>query len=156
MRWPKFMSRGAPALPTPSPPEAPVSKRLLQQRVRNRIIEYLGTAASAEEQREYERDVPIAQVPNEMINQWEDWIPDGDLDWFSPPVFSPEESEAIRSFHKVWLSVADETPNPMPHSIELILGTPAWNRLMDAAHLALSVFEKRGYFDEDVELQFES
>ncbi len=136
--------------------DPPVSTQLLRQRVRNGIMDYLELAASADEQREYERRVPIAQVPNEMINQWEDWVRADDLGWYSPPVFSHEENEAIRSFHEVWEGVADETPNPMPHSIELFIGTPAWGRLMVAAQATLDVFIKRGRFDQDVEQRFDN
>lgn len=134
--------------------EREISQQLLQQRIRNRIIDYLELAASADEQRDYERRVPIAQVPNEMINQWEDWVDGDDLDWYGPPVFSEDERQAVRSFQSVWLAVADDTPNPMPHSIDLLLGTPVWARLMAGAQAALAVFERRGRFDEDVEQRF--
>lgn len=131
-----------------------ISQQLLQQRIRNRIIEYLEVAASADEQRDYERRVPMAQVPNEMINQWEDWVNGDDLDWYSPPVFSEDERQALRNFQSIWLTVANETPDPMPHSIELLLGTPIWARLMDGAQTALATFEMRGRFDEDAEQRF--
>lgn len=136
--------------------EPPPSRQLLQQRVRNGLIDYLELAASAEKQREYERRVPIAHAPNELINQWEDWVQADDLDWYAPPVFSNEESEAIRRFHRVWEGVADQTPEPMPHSIELLIGSPAWHRLMDAAQAALAVFLMRGRFDQDVEQRFDN
>jgi hypothetical protein len=135
--------------------EPPASTQLLQQRARNGIMDYLALAASADEQREYERRVSIANVPDEVINQWEDWVREDDLGWYAPPVFSHEESEAIRRFHDVWDGVADETPNPMPDSIDLLIGTPAWNRLMAAAQVALDVFLKGGRFDQDVEARFD-
>ena len=46
------------------------SARLVEQRIRNRIIESLELAASFEVQQQYERDVPIAYVPGEVLNQW--------------------------------------------------------------------------------------
>ncbi len=128
-----------------------LSQQLLHQRIRNRIIDYLELTASADEQRDYERRVPIAHVPNEMINQWEDRVSSDDLDLYGPPVFSDDERHALSRFNSVWLEVADETPDPMPSSIELLLGTPAWARLMAEAQAALTVFEKRGRFDEEVE-----
>ncbi len=136
--------------------DPPVSTQLLQQRVRNGIMDYLEIAASADEQREYERQVSIAHVPNAMINQWEDWVRSEDLGWYGPPVFSREENDAIRQFHKIWKRVAEETPNPMPHSINLLLGTPAWDCLMAAAQAALNVFSKRGRFSQDVEERFDT
>lgn len=48
--------------------------RLVEQRVHNRIIEYLELASSFEAQRQYERNVPIAHVPYEVINQWDDQV----------------------------------------------------------------------------------
>jgi hypothetical protein len=50
------------------------SDRLFEQRIRNRIIEYLELAASFEAQREYEQGVPIAHIPYEVISQWEDLV----------------------------------------------------------------------------------
>ena len=50
------------------------SERLVAQRIRNRIIEYLELAASYAAQEEYQRVAPI-NVPSEVMNQWEDWVP---------------------------------------------------------------------------------
>jgi len=134
--------------------EQKISRQLVQQRVRNRIIEYLELAASAEQQRDYERRAPIAKMANEMINQWEDWVNADRWDWYSQPVFSAEESKAIQSFHAVWLGVADQTPVPMPHTIEELIGTSAWNCLMVAASDTLKVFSLRGRFDDEEEERF--
>lgn len=133
--------------PTPSP-------QLLRQRIRNNIIAYLEVAASAEEQREYERNVPIAQVPNEMINQWEDSVRPDDFAWYGEPVFTREENQAMQDFHAIWSEVADATPNPMPCSVEFLIGTAVWDRLMSSASVALHVFMKRGRFDGEIEEQF--
>ncbi len=133
--------------PSPSP-------QLLRQRLRNNIIDYLELASSVDEQRSYERNVPIAQVPNEMINQWEDVVDARDFDWYCPPVFSPHENVALRQFHEIWNQVADETPNPMPDTIEALIGTEPWSRLISAAQLALAVFERRGRFDPEIEERF--
>jgi hypothetical protein len=62
--------------------------------------------------------------------------------------------EAIRAFHDVWLAVADETPEWMPHTIEALIGTPVWNRLMVAARDTLQVLSLRGRFNEQTEEQF--
>ena len=118
-------------------------------------MDYLELAASAEEQRAYECHVPIAQVPNELINRWEDWVRYDDLDWYAAPVFSPEEIAAIRAFHAIWLAVADATPEPMPHTIDALIGTQVWDRLMTAAQTALIVFEKRGRFDQEIVHRFD-
>lgn len=57
---------------TSRPASSEPTRRLVEQRVRNRIIEYLELAASFKEQLAYERNAPIANVAHEVINQWED------------------------------------------------------------------------------------
>ena len=51
------------------------SERVVEQRVRNRVIEYLELTSSLAAQADYEKSVPIAYVPYEVINQWEDQLP---------------------------------------------------------------------------------
>jgi hypothetical protein len=121
---------------------------MLKLRIRNNIIDYLETASSPDAQRAYERRVPIAKIPDEMINQWEDCVPDADFDWYSEPEYSLEENFAIRQFHDIWNTVANDTPNVMPNSIDALIGTLVWQRLIDGAAKALRVFEKRGRIDE--------
>ncbi|WP_374471198.1 hypothetical protein [Phenylobacterium sp.] len=133
-----------------------ISDQLLRQRIRNNIIDYLEMAASADEQRQFESAVPVACVPDEMINLWEDSVTATDWDWYSQPVFTPEENSAIRAFHKVWEQVADETPDPMPRSIEDLIGTEPWDRLAQAAQKALSAFTRRGRFSGDNEEPLEA
>ena len=127
-----------------------ISPILLDQRIRNRIIEYLEIASSYDQQLEYEANVPIARVPNEIINLWEDSVRRGHLDEFAEPVYSPNEQAAIRRFHAVWDGVAKDTPDQMPPLSKLI-GTEPWERLRVAAQQALAVFRLRGKFNEDRE-----
>ena len=128
--------------------ENEIPLRVLKLRIRKGIMDYLELASSALEQRDYERRVPIAQVPNEMINQWEDWVSGPDFDWYSEPEFSPAEQDAIKRFHQVWEGVVDDTPDVMPSSIEALIGTPVWQRLMDGAAHASGVFGVRGRISE--------
>ena len=74
---------------------------LLAQRVRNGLISYFEIVSSYEEQQAYERNVPIANVPAEVICMWEDSVDGDQLDWFTEPLFSPTEQAAIREFHAV-------------------------------------------------------
>lgn len=57
------------------------------QRIRSQIIEYLELASSFEAQRSYQSRVPIAQVPNEVIVGWEDWVADPRDPALAEPVF---------------------------------------------------------------------
>ncbi len=128
-----------------------ISLHVLKLRIRNNIIGYLETASSVDEQRLYEKRVPVACVPDEIINQWEDCVPDADFDWYCEPEFSLDEQDAIRRFHGIWNSVADDTPKKMPTTVEALIGTPVWQRLIDGAGEALQVFRKRGRTDEESE-----
>lgn len=124
------------------------SPMLLAQRVRNGIICYLEIVSSYEEQQAYERNVPIADVPAEVICMWADSVDGDQLGWFTEPAFSPSEQAAIREFHAVWKGVIEDTPQSLPALSELI-GTEPWERLRIAAEAALAVFNVRGkLFDE--------
>jgi len=133
--------------------EARPSRRIVAQRVRNRIIEYLELAASFEDQITYQRNAPNISVPNEVINQWEDWnSTDPREHWTSPEgVYTPEEVEAVQSFHTTWEHVADGTPDPLPE-LEATQRLAEWDELRRAARSALDVFAYRGPLPEDREL----
>lgn len=130
-----------------------VSKQVIFQRVRNRIIEYLEVASSFTEQRKYQKAVPFVSVPSEMINQFEDWVPnEGVLADFVLPVFSSVEQAALRRFYKTWQDVAQNTPNPLP-PLEETLKLPKWKQLREAAAKTLVVFSDRGKLPEDKEIE---
>jgi hypothetical protein len=115
--------------------------------VRNGIISYLELASSPDAQRAYERRVPLAQVPAELILMWEDLGLPTDSDWYGEPEFSLAEQAAIREFHQVWHAVSDEAPDPMPPTVEALIGTAVWQHLIEGARKALLVFSKRGGLD---------
>lgn len=127
------------------------SRQVLDQRMRNRIIEVLETAASYDEQRQYQEAVPYVHVPTEMICMWgadlvgRDW-----RSWWLPPVFTADELEAIARFDEVFRSVVDALPKPWPELSELI-GSEAWERFRSSAADALAVFQRRGKLSEDAE-----
>ena len=74
------------------------SERVVQQGIRNRVIEYLELAASFEEQRDYQGAAPIADVVNEVVNQFDDWVHD-----LPDPsrVYSAAEVEELRAYEVV-------------------------------------------------------
>lgn len=134
-------------------PNGMVSKQVIFQRVRNRIIEYLEVASSFDEQRKYQKAVPFESVPSEMINLFEDSVPNkGVLDDFELPVYSTAEQAALRQFYKTWEDVAQNTPNPLP-PLEETLKLTKWKELREAAEEALIIFSTRGKLPEDKEIE---
>lgn len=129
-----------------------VGDRLIEQRVRNRIVEYLELAASFEDQRRYEQDVPIAYVPYEVINQW------GDQVWRHPSenpyngdIYDAAEVEALVRYQEILDQVSRAIPDDWPALID-VQATPEWQFLRDTAEHALGVLMKRGKFPEDREI----
>ncbi len=130
-------------------PDRP-SRRVLLQRVRNRIIEYLDVASSFAEQRAYQAQVPQLHVPNEVISQWEDWVSEAWEMELVEPVFSYEERLAIAQFYSIWKTVTEHTPDPLP-DLEVMLTLPVWEQLRDGADALLIAFGKRGKLSEERE-----
>ena len=121
---------------------------VVDTRIRNRIMEYLQLVSSAAQQKDYQRRVPDVNVPTELICSWEDWMPvEEGAQGFAPPVYSAEECEAIGRYGRSWEAVAAATPEEIP-SLEEFIGTPEWRRLKQTAEEALSVFQRRGVFEE--------
>jgi hypothetical protein len=136
-----------PQSPAPQP-----SRRLIDQRVRNRIIEYLKLASSFEDQLTYQRNVARigVDVVSETINQWEDWVPADPRTHELSDVYTADEVRAVRDYHVVWDDVADRTPTAL--RLDAVQELQAWNELRQAAVAALAVFERRGPLPEDREV----
>jgi hypothetical protein len=129
--------------------ESTLSARLIEQRVRNRVIEYFELVSSFERQRDYERVAAHINVPYEIINQWEDWVPE------NPRVsvahlgcYSAEEIQALRDYHAAWEVAAEAAPDTYP-SLTDIQTIPEWTQLTEAARRGTSCFARRGKLPED-------
>jgi hypothetical protein len=95
--------------------ETQPSRRVVDQRIRNRLIEYFELAASYDEQLAYEKAAPIVNVPYEVINQWEDWVREPTHTSVNDPsVFSLSELQAIEEFRPVWEAAADAIGDDYP------------------------------------------
>lgn len=129
------------------------SNRIIEQRIRNNVLDYLELAGSFERQIEYSWRVPIAYVPYEVISQWEDSV---DLDSTAvadtSSVYSPLEVAAMRSFHRVWLEASEALPGDYSPLAE-VHALPEWVALRDAARAASAVFEVRGVMPEGHEFE---
>ena len=121
------------------------SERVVEQRVRNRVIEYLELAASFEEQVKYEQRASIAYVPSEVINQWQDWV----WDVHKPlSVYSEAEAAAMVTYEAVMEEANRATGDGWP-SVREVQALPEWQAMRDAAQQALAVFMRRGFMPED-------
>ena len=120
-----------------------ISEKLLTQRLRNRIMEVLSIYSTDEDWE--------LLGPDEVINQWADFVDESRIPLYIEPVFSKKEREELLKFHELWLQYCDATPNAMPRFNE-IRTTPEWQRLKNEANKLLAIFEVRGRFDEEVEI----
>ena len=94
------------------------SRRVVHQRIRNRIIESLELASSIPSQREYARRIPNVYVPYEVLNGWDDFVNERTLpNLFVEPVFTSEEREAVISFHDATVMVPIPSGFPPEESV---------------------------------------
>lgn len=117
-----------------------ISRKLLYQRLRNRVIELLEVYSSVE---------GIASMGAfEMINMVDDWLP---LDFDEAPmVFSDKEKEVIAKFIRLVNSASDTTDEDT-WDTEWFRASKEWVRLSEFAKVALIVFSERGRFSEETE-----
>ena len=68
----------------------------IHHRLRNRLIECLGIAASRTAQQEYQTAVPMVSVPAELLCWWEEcWHPEEAVRL--PQVYRPEELTRLQA-----------------------------------------------------------
>lgn len=107
---------------------------------RTSVLDLLETLASREFQQQYEDDVPIANVPAELVCGWFD-------DLYHPKVlgfaasFSEAELEALTAFNRVFDSRVDSLPET--HDVQALWETEAWQDVEAAAAKALGAMELR-------------
>ncbi len=99
------------------------------------LVESLLDIASPERAREYQRNVPTAEVPAELFCHWDD---EYHLD---DPVlteaFTEVEMKALASFHSQFEKVSDATPELLP-PLEELLALPEFQHLSRCAAQALA------------------
>ena len=128
-----------------------VSRKVVDQRIRNRVIEHLELQSSFALQDDYQRAVPYIHVPYELINAWEDYIPrDPGDDPEVSSVYSDEEIEVLGRVHRAWNEAAEALPNDYP-PLSDAQAMPEWQRWRAESASALAVFLVRGRSSEDHE-----
>ncbi|MFC0350474.1 hypothetical protein [Undibacterium danionis] len=122
--------------------------RVLLQRVRNRLIEYLEVAASFEAQQAFLAQSPDLDVPNEIIQQWSDWVSPNWRFELIMPVFSEDELLAIQQFQTIWQALAEDLVQPLP-TLSILQQSPLWEKLRLCAEHTLHIFMIRGRLSEE-------
>ena len=119
------------------------SKRLIEQRVRNRLIDYLEAVV------DYERDSPLFDL-NEVVNQWEDWVTHPLLaNQFPQPVYTILESRLLRAVDRAWEEFCSATAQSI---LESSIHSVEWSAFVSSSLAALNVLRERGRLPEDEEL----
>lgn len=124
--------------------------RVVAQRVRNRLIEYFELLASPGAQDRYEAAAPVPSLPNEIMNQWEDWSPGVLRSSAGPEVYSDDEAIELAHFGAAWERAASAMTEDSP-SLAEVRDLAAWRGLCAAGAHALEVFGRRGRLPEDRE-----
>lgn len=120
-------------------PYTELSDHMIQQRIRNRMMEYFDFVACPKAQEQFGAGA--------IINYWQDWQTASINESYPDPIFTEAERQSIREFDIAWYIVADSTPDPMPPPS--ILNTmPAWVKLISLAKAAVVLFEARGKLPE--------
>lgn len=121
-----------------------ISKILLQQRLRNRIIEVLSLLCG--EQHSI-RKVGTAEI----LERWWDYVDEDKLGFFSEPVFSYKELKAIKVLHQLIEDRYKAIPNTFEET-EMIK-CKEWVNVTAQASKVCELFNQRGQFDEEYEIK---
>lgn len=129
-----------------------VTPRVVDQRVRNRVIEYLELASSFDAQRQYQAIAPV-NVAHAVIYQWEDNFPEGlDTTNLDARVYSAAEASSLGRYQSAWETALAALTEDDPE-LEAVHAMAEWEALRQAAESALGVFMERGYLAEDREVR---
>jgi hypothetical protein len=121
--------------------------RLIEQRVRNRIIEVVLILARG--------DDGVREVwPDEYFESFFDLIPSGSKTFLSLTTLDEDEKEGLLKIARLVDLASSATPKVMTADELIATGWPT--RIQPVAREALDVFIKRGRFDEDKEEQHPS
>jgi len=102
----------------------------LVENIRTGLRELLALISDPESQREYERNVPVANVATELICMWFDDLYHPDPQWISGG-FSPRELELLAEFHDFYDHRADSLPTD--GGVAILQRSPEWSEVMRKA-----------------------
>ena len=121
------------------------TSRLIEQRIRNRLFEYVEWVVEAEH-------APPGLGLNELLNQWEDFVRRPvEVETFPAPVFTEPEVEALKTLDSAWNRFCNATPATVLDE-RAAMSAPEWRDFVGAAKATAQVFALRGRLSEDVDL----
>jgi hypothetical protein len=121
-----------------------ISERVIAQRTRNRILEYLEMVCG------YPSGAPPWDL-SETLNQWEDWVAvPTTSDQFGAPTFTAQEATALCRVSTAWKLLCDATPSQLSEDSPW-LRSPEWEGFVAASESALAALSTRGRLSEEVE-----
>ena len=127
----------------PRPQEEKPSERLVEQRVRNRIMEEIWSLSKGN------RGVVASGSGGEWFETFFDWFPyEGEPQWY--PAMTPQEASAVRDVCKLMQQALAEKTSRQP-SVEEVIQSGWPERIAPVATGALDLMLKRGRFSEDEE-----
>ncbi len=128
-----------------------ISDIVILQRLRNNIIEYL-EKCTEEKLLAYQHNVPIANVPAELIEQWaSDFDIDGYVQgWYTHSTFTNEELQSALAFETMINYASENIPDNI-YDINEVFKMPLWPVFKAQAKTTLTVFMKRGRLSDDIE-----
>ena len=123
-----------------------VTKRVVERRVRSRIMEYLLGVT------EFESD-PGVQDLNDLVNDWETNVgrPFSPLE-FPLPTYTHQEVLALQAVDAAWNRFCNATPQTIRDE-DAAFALPEWEQFRTEARTALDIFLQRGKSSEDVEVE---
>jgi hypothetical protein len=132
----------APPQPTSFAEEKP-SERLVEQRVRNRVMEEVWCLSRG--------DLGVDEAgPTEWFESFFDWFPyEGEPSWF--PAMDPEEIEAVREVCRLMQKAIADTDISKHPTVEEVTRTGWPKRIAPTAKEALDQMLRRGRFSEEIE-----
>jgi hypothetical protein len=108
--------------------------------IREQVRSLLALLADAKAQRDYEVNVPVANVPAELLCMWFDDLYHADDAGFRA-AFSSDELSALARFDQQYRTIADEI-GPMSGSVADLQAKSAWTRWLGVAAAALRSIDR--------------
>ena len=103
------------------------------------VVNTLQLIASVEEQDKYDRDVAIANVAHELVNQWFDDYFLIDYEWFKE-LFDENEWRILIEFHEFYNQLTDD----LPDAYAQLKSDKSWKLIMEKANWALDALGWNG------------